>query len=125
MTILVLLEKMILGYVIWLRVGLIIGTKLGLIIDVLGKLRLCRQKRRRIGGMKAWRLRKKMRMRWKRGGEDDSKETLLLEEEEEEEVKEEEEEESEYETDSEEEHTGIAMEKAVYVPKSERERDNS
>ncbi|TYI02379.1 hypothetical protein ES332_A11G263200v1 [Gossypium tomentosum] len=48
-------------------------------------------------------------------------ETLLLEEEEEEEVEEEEEEESEYETDSEEEHMGIAMAKAVFVPKSERE----
>ncbi|GMJ14582.1 hypothetical protein like AT5G17900 [Hibiscus trionum] len=48
-------------------------------------------------------------------------ETPLLEEEEEEEVEEEEEEESEYETDSEEEHMGIAMAKAVFVPKSERE----
>lgn len=48
-------------------------------------------------------------------------EVPLLEEEEEEEVEEEEEEESEYETDSEEEHTGIPMMKAVYVPKSERE----
>ncbi|XP_022742384.1 microfibrillar-associated protein 1-like [Durio zibethinus] len=48
-------------------------------------------------------------------------ETPLLEEEEEEEVEEEEEEESEYETDSEEEHMGIPMMKAVYVPKSERE----
>ncbi|KAK8685774.1 hypothetical protein V6N13_124808 [Hibiscus sabdariffa] len=48
-------------------------------------------------------------------------ETPLLEEEEEEEVEEEEEEESEYETVSEEEHMGIAMAKAVFVPKSERE----
>ncbi|XVE62496.1 hypothetical protein DITRI_Ditri06bG0122500 [Diplodiscus trichospermus] len=48
-------------------------------------------------------------------------ETQLLEEEEEEELEEEEEEESEYETDSEEEHTGIPMMKAVFVPKSERE----
>ncbi|KAL4354783.1 hypothetical protein GQ457_06G013200 [Hibiscus cannabinus] len=46
---------------------------------------------------------------------------LLEEEEEEEEEVEEEEEESEYETDSEEEHMGIAMAKAVFVPKSERE----
>ncbi|EOY10485.1 hypothetical protein QUC31_009971 [Theobroma cacao] len=46
---------------------------------------------------------------------------LLEEEEEEEEVEEEEEEESEYETDSEEEHTGIAMVKPVFVPKSERD----
>ncbi|KAK8713354.1 hypothetical protein V6N13_148574 [Hibiscus sabdariffa] len=46
---------------------------------------------------------------------------LLEEEEEEEEELEEEEEESEYETDSEEEHMGIAMAKAVFVPKSERE----
>lgn len=41
--------------------------------------------------------------------------------EEEEEVEEEEEEESEYETDSEEEQTGIAMVKPVFVPKSERD----
>ncbi|XP_057795630.1 uncharacterized protein LOC131011802 [Salvia miltiorrhiza] len=46
---------------------------------------------------------------------------LLPEEEEEEEGEEEEEEESEYETDSEEETTGIAMVKPVFVPKSERD----
>ncbi|KAE8655042.1 putative xyloglucan endotransglucosylase/hydrolase protein 23 [Hibiscus syriacus] len=43
------------------------------------------------------------------------------EEEEEEVEEEEEEEEEEYETDSEEEHMGIAMAKAVFVPKSDRE----
>ncbi|KAL2249008.1 microfibrillar-associated protein 1 [Sesamum indicum] len=48
-------------------------------------------------------------------------EAALLPEEEEEEVEEEEEEESEYETDSEEEMTGIAMVKPVFVPKSERD----
>uniref|UniRef100_A0A5B7C622 Putative microfibrillar-associated protein 1-like n=1 Tax=Davidia involucrata TaxID=16924 RepID=A0A5B7C622_DAVIN len=48
-------------------------------------------------------------------------EAALLPEEEEEEVEEEEEEESEYETDSEEELTGIAMVKPVFVPKSERD----
>ncbi|OVA11556.1 Micro-fibrillar-associated protein 1 [Macleaya cordata] len=48
-------------------------------------------------------------------------EASLLPEEEEEEVEEEEEEESEYETDSEEELTGIAMVKPVFVPKSERD----
>ncbi|XP_051122909.1 uncharacterized protein LOC127245857 [Andrographis paniculata] len=47
--------------------------------------------------------------------------SLLPEEEEEEEAEEEEEEESEYETDSEEETTGIAMVKPVFVPKSERD----
>ncbi|KAG6415998.1 hypothetical protein SASPL_123419 [Salvia splendens] len=46
---------------------------------------------------------------------------LLPEEEEEDEVEEEEEESSEYETDSEEETTGIAMVKPVFVPKSERD----
>lgn len=48
-------------------------------------------------------------------------EAALLPEEEEEEVEESEEEESEYETDSEEEMTGIAMVKPVFVPKSERD----
>ncbi|CAK9188514.1 unnamed protein product [Ilex paraguariensis] len=48
-------------------------------------------------------------------------EAVLLPEEEEEEVEEEEEEESEYETDSEEEQTGMAMVKPVFVPKSERD----
>jgi microfibrillar-associated protein 1 len=48
-------------------------------------------------------------------------EEAVFPEEEEEEVEEEEEEESEYETDSEEEHTGIAMVKPVFVPKSERD----
>ncbi|KAJ7976438.1 microfibrillar-associated protein 1 [Quillaja saponaria] len=48
-------------------------------------------------------------------------EEALLPEESEEEEEESEEEESEYETDSEEEHTGIAMVKPVFVPKSERE----
>ncbi|KAK9267787.1 hypothetical protein L1049_010222 [Liquidambar formosana] len=48
-------------------------------------------------------------------------EAAILPEEEEEEVEEEEEEESEYETDSEEELTGIAMVKPVFVPKSERD----
>ncbi|GLT95408.1 hypothetical protein SLE2022_130910 [Rubroshorea leprosula] len=48
-------------------------------------------------------------------------EDVLLPEEEEEEVEEEEEEESEYETDSEEEHIGIAMVKPVFVPKTERD----
>ncbi|XP_040997716.1 microfibrillar-associated protein 1-like [Juglans microcarpa x Juglans regia] len=48
-------------------------------------------------------------------------EEAVLPEEEEEEVEEEEEEESEYETDSEEEHMGIAMVKPVFVPKSERD----
>lgn len=48
-------------------------------------------------------------------------EEVVFPEEEEEEVEEEEEEESEYETDSEEEHTGIAMVKPVFVPKSERD----
>ncbi|CAA2982531.1 microfibrillar-associated protein 1-like [Olea europaea var. sylvestris] len=49
-------------------------------------------------------------------------EAALMPEEEEEEVEEEEEEEeSEYETDSEEETTGIAMVKPVFVPKSERD----
>ncbi|KAJ4825415.1 hypothetical protein Tsubulata_030909 [Turnera subulata] len=46
---------------------------------------------------------------------------LLPEEEEEEAEEEEEEEESEYETDSEEEMTGMAMVKPVYVPKGERD----
>ncbi|GAV88383.1 Prp19_bind domain-containing protein [Cephalotus follicularis] len=48
-------------------------------------------------------------------------EVALPPEEEEEEVEEEEEEESEYETDSEEEQTGIAMVKPVFVPKAERD----
>lgn len=48
-------------------------------------------------------------------------EAALLPEEEEDEAEEEEEEESEYETDSEEELTGIAMVKPVFVPKSERD----
>ncbi|XP_077240766.1 uncharacterized protein LOC143881536 [Tasmannia lanceolata] len=48
-------------------------------------------------------------------------EAALLPEEEEEEIEEEEEEESEYETDSEEEQSGIAMVKPVFVPKSERD----
>ncbi|KAJ7971958.1 Microfibrillar-associated protein 1 [Quillaja saponaria] len=48
-------------------------------------------------------------------------EEALLPEESEEEEEESEEDESEYETDSEEEHTGIAMVKPVFVPKSERE----
>ncbi|XP_058112975.1 uncharacterized protein LOC131256003 [Magnolia sinica] len=48
-------------------------------------------------------------------------EAALLPEEEEEEIEEEEEEESEYETDSEEEQSGIAMIKPVFVPKSERD----
>lgn len=48
-------------------------------------------------------------------------EAALLPEEEEDEAEEDEEEESEYETDSEEELTGIAMVKPVFVPKSERD----
>ncbi|KAJ8763139.1 hypothetical protein K2173_025524 [Erythroxylum novogranatense] len=51
----------------------------------------------------------------------EQEEAALLPEEEEEEAEEEEEEESEYETDSEEETTGIAMVKPVFVPKSERD----
>ncbi|KAK0571985.1 hypothetical protein LWI29_024429 [Acer saccharum] len=51
----------------------------------------------------------------------EQEEAALLPEEEEEAVEEEEEEESEYETDSEEEQTGIAMLKPVFVPKSERD----
>ncbi|RWR82162.1 Micro-fibrillar-associated protein 1 [Cinnamomum micranthum f. kanehirae] len=51
----------------------------------------------------------------------DQEETALLPVEEEDEMEEEEEEESEYETDSEEEQSGIAMIKPVFVPKSERD----
>lgn len=51
----------------------------------------------------------------------EQEEAPLLPSEDEEEVEEEEEEESEYETDSEEELTGIAMVKPVFVPKSERD----
>ncbi|GMY34988.1 microfibrillar-associated protein 1-like isoform X1 [Fagus crenata] len=51
----------------------------------------------------------------------EQEEAAFPEEEEEEVEEEEEEEESEYETDSEEEHTGIAMVKPVFVPKSERD----
>ncbi|XP_068635696.1 uncharacterized protein [Aristolochia californica] len=50
-----------------------------------------------------------------------TEEAALLPEEEEEEVDEEEEEESEYETDSEEEQSGVAMVKPVFVRKSERD----
>ncbi|GAU39508.1 hypothetical protein TSUD_68720 [Trifolium subterraneum] len=48
-------------------------------------------------------------------------EEALPQEEEEEEEEDEEEEESEYETDSDEEYTGVAMVKPVFVPKSERD----
>lgn len=51
----------------------------------------------------------------------EQEEAPLLPSEDEEEVEEEEEEESEYETDSEEELTGIALVKPVFVPKSERD----
>eukprot|EP00258_Populus_trichocarpa_P011205 XP_002319725.2 microfibrillar-associated protein 1 [Populus trichocarpa] len=51
----------------------------------------------------------------------EQEEAVLLPIEEEEDVEEEEEEESEYETDSEEEMTGMAMVKPVFVPKSERD----
>ncbi|KAH7569315.1 hypothetical protein ACOSP7_012689 [Xanthoceras sorbifolium] len=51
----------------------------------------------------------------------EQEEAALLPEEEEEAMEEEEEEESEYETDSEEEQTSIAMLKPVFVPKSERD----
>jgi len=51
----------------------------------------------------------------------EQEEALPQEEEEEDEEEEEEEEESEYETDSDEEYTGVAMVKPVFVPKSERD----
>ncbi|XP_031275721.1 microfibrillar-associated protein 1-like [Pistacia vera] len=51
----------------------------------------------------------------------EQEEAALLPEEEEEAVEEEEEEESEYETDSEEDHTGMTMLKPVFVPKQERD----